>query len=295
MEAALVAPIRLKSELAGFICLGSKLCEEPYDGSEFEFLTLVAEHVGAGIDSLRLRGQEREYEEAREIQQGLLPKQIPQIPGHDIFGAWKPASAVGGDYFDVLKFTNSSIALCIADVAGKGMPAALLMSNLQAAVKAFASGSMQPKDLCSKVNRVICSNISANKFITFFYCIHNAQSRRLTYTNAGHNAPIVLKRNGAHLRLPDGGSVLGVFREWNYEQNEIDFAPGDRIILFTDGVTEVRNSAGEEFGEERLIRLLASFKDLGAEELQKKVMSMVAEFSGGEFHDDATLIVMSAH
>ena len=293
-NAVLIVPVRLKNELVGFVCTGGKLSGEPYDEAELEFLTAAADHAGAGIDSLKLRGQEREYEEAREIQQGLLPKQIPKISGHDIFVAWRPASAVGGDYFDVLRFSNCSIALCIADVSGKGMPAALLMSNLQAAVKAFASESMRPKDLCSKVNRVLCSNISANKFITFFYCRHNAQSRRLAYTNAGHNAPVVLKRDGRHLRLQEGGSVLGVFSEWNYEQSEIEFAPGDKIVLFTDGVTEVRNSAGEEFGEQRLIALLVKYKGLRAEELQKRIMAAVAEFSGGEFQDDATLIIMSA-
>jgi FixJ family two-component response regulator len=291
---SLIVPMKLKSELIGFIGLGEKVSGEAFDAKELRFLSSVIDQIGLGMESLRMRGQEREFEEAREIQQGLLPKQIPQIPGHEIFGSWQPASAVGGDYFDALKFTDRKVALCIADVVGKGMPAALLMSNLQAAVKAFASESMQPRDLCAKVNRVICSNIAANKFITFFYCLHDSEWKHLVYTNAGHNAPILLRGDGSHIRLHDGGVVLGVFQDWSYDQKEVEFGSGDRVVLFTDGVTEARDSNGVEFGEKRLIHLLERNHHLGAAELQKRVMQTLAEFSGGEFQDDATLLVMSA-
>jgi FixJ family two-component response regulator len=291
---SLIVPLRLKGELTGFIAVGCKLSGDSFDEEEIRFLNLVIDRIGLGIENLRLRGQEREYEEAHEIQQGLLPKQIPQIRGHEIAGGWQPASAVGGDYFDALRFSDTKVALCIADVSGKGMPAALLMSNLQAAVKAFASESMPPKELCTKVNRVICSNIAANKFITFFYCLHNAEKKRLLYANAGHDAPILMRRDGSYVRLREGGAVLGVFADWNYEQNEVAFVAGDRILLFTDGVTEVRNADGEEFGEHRLIELLKTIRHLGAKELQAQVTRTVAEFSDGEFQDDATLIAMSA-
>jgi FixJ family two-component response regulator len=293
-QCSLIVPLRLKGELTGFIGMGQKSTGDSFDDEEIRFLNLAVDRIGIGIENLRLRGQEREFEEAHEIQQGLLPKQIPQIPGHEISGGWQPASAVGGDYFDALKFTDSQVALCIADVSGKGMPAALLMSNLQAAVKAFASETMPPRELCTKVNRVICSNIAANKFITFFYCRYDAARHRLLYSNAGHDAPILVHRDGSFVRLREGGAVLGVFHDWNYEQNEVEFVPGDRVLLFTDGVTEVRNADGEEFGEHRLIDLLRQARRLGARELQTQVMRTVAEFSRGEFQDDATLIAMSA-
>jgi FixJ family two-component response regulator len=292
-EAHLVSPVRLKGELVAFVALGQKKSGEPYDGEDHKFLAEVCDDTGSGIEGLRLKGKEREYEEAREIQHGLLPKTIPQIPGHEICGAWQPTSMVGGDYYDALRFSDSKVALCVADVVGKGMPAALLMSNLQAAVKAFASESMSPKELCSKVNRVISSNIAANKFITFFYCVYDAAAGRLAFTNAGHNAPILLRRDGSCVRLQDGGSVLGVFRDWNYEQAEASFTAGDRLVLFTDGVTEVGNSEGEEFGEDRLIYLLRQNAAFPAGELQRKVMEAISDYSGGEFQDDATLLVMS--
>ncbi len=290
----LVVPLKLKNELIGFMGLGEKLSGGPLDPDEIRFLSTAVDQIGLGIENLRMRGQEREYEEAREIQQGMLPKQIAQIPRHEISGSWQPASAVGGDYYDALKFNDTRVALCIADVVGKGMPAALLMSNLQAAVKAFASESISPRELCAKVNRVICSNIATNKFITFFYCLYDSERECLVYSNAGHNAPVLLKHDGSSLRLHDGGVVLGVFQEWNYDQNEVEFRSGDRIVLFTDGVTEVRDSDGEEFGEKRLIQLLEGNRHLGAQDLQKRVMEELVDFSGGEFQDDATLIVMSA-
>ena len=291
---SIIAPLRLKGELIGFMGVGKTESRDSFDEEEVRFLHQVIEQTGYGIENLRRRSQEREYEEAREIQQGLLPKQIPQIPGYEIFGGWQPASAVGGDYFDALKFTDTKVALCVADVSGKGMPAALLMSNLQAAVKAFASESIQPGELCTKVNRVICSNIATNKFITFFYCLHDAHRKRIVYSNAGHDAPILLKKDGSCIRLGEGGAVLGVFRDCSYEQKEVEFVSGDRVFLYTDGVTEVRNSDGEEFGEPRLIELLKRLHRLGARDLQRQVMQAVAEFSGGEFQDDATLIAMSA-
>ncbi len=289
----IILPLNLKGELIGFIGLAHGGDHAAFDEDELKFLAEVVRQIGTGIENIRARGQQREFEEARVIQQGLLPKQIAQIPGHEIFGGWQPASAVGGDYYDALKFSECRVALCIADVSGKGMPAALLMSNLQAAVKAFASDSIQPRDLCSKVNRVICSNIAPNKFITFFFCIYDAERRRLVYSNAGHNAPILVRKDGGCIRLYEGGAVLGVFHDWNYEQNEVEFVSGDRCVLFTDGVTEVRNSEGEEFGEARLIDLLKRKRSLGAEMLQREVMHTVAEFSGGEFQDDATLIAIS--
>lgn len=238
--------------------------------------------------------QEKEIAEARRIQQGFLPTEIPQIGGCEIATAWQPARVVGGDYFDVLKFSESVLGLCIADVAGKGMPAALLMSNLQATVRGLASETMRPEELCTRANQFLCRNIAQDKFITFFYGCLDARSRRLEYTNAGHNAPIVLRRDGSHCRLQTGGGVLGVFEQHTYEQGEVELFAGDRLVLFTDGLTEAGNPDGEEFGEQRLLRLLMENRARSAGELQRKIMDAVSEFSRGDFQDDATLIVLAA-
>lgn len=294
LESAMVAPLRLKGELIGFVSLSAKAGGEAYDADESSFISSVVEQTAAGISSLRSREQEREFADAKAIQQGLLPKQIPQIAGFKIAGAWQPAHIVSGDYFDVLKFDDDRVALCIADVSGKGMPAALLMSNLQATVKAFASAQVAPAELCAKVNRVICSNTGDDKFITLFYCLIDARSKKLSYVNAGHNPAIVVARDGTTRRLDQGGAVLGPFPGWNYEQGEVVLSSGDKVLLFTDGITEVNDSDGEEFGEERLIELLVENRHLDARDLQATIMSAVAEYCGGSFQDDATLIALSA-
>jgi len=239
------------------------------------------------------RKLEEELEEAREIQQGLLPKTMPRLRGFEIADAWQPAQAVSGDYFDAFKFNERHAALCIADVVGKGMPAALLMSNVQAAVKATASELVAPRELCERVNHVMCGNTAGHKFITFFYGLLDAQRKKLTYANAGHNAPMLVRRDGAQLRLKEGGAVLGIFPEWQYEQGEVELRSGDRLLLYTDGMTEARNLDGEEFGEERLLEVLTTHRRLNATRLQERIMTAVTEFSHGHFHDDATLMVMA--
>jgi phosphoserine phosphatase RsbU/P len=239
------------------------------------------------------RAQERESAEARAIQQGFLPKEIPQLAGYEIVGAWQPARVVGGDYYDVLPFGGDTLGVCIGDVAGKGMPAALLMSNLQAAFRGFASPAMSPETLCDKLNSLICRNIAADRFITFFYAQLDGIARQLRYTNAGHNAPIVVHKDGTHDRLREGGGVLGVFPVQPFDTGACDLASGDRVLLFTDGVTEACDPHGEEFGDARLLQLLEENRELSAENLQRKVLSVVAEFCCGHWHDDATLIAIA--
>jgi len=239
------------------------------------------------------RAQERESAEARSIQQGFLPKEIPQLAGYEIVGAWQPARVVGGDYYDVLPFGRETLGLCIGDVAGKGLPAALLMSNLQAAFRGFASPAVSPEALCDKLNSLICRNIASDRFITFFYAQLDGVARQLRYTNAGHNAPIVAHKDGSHDRLREGGGILGVFPVQAFDMGVYDLAAGDRVLLFTDGVTEACNPEGEEFGDARLLQLLEENRELSAQDLQRKILSVVAEFCRGHWHDDATLIAIA--
>ena len=234
---------------------------------------------------------EEEMAEAEQIQRALLPKELPRIEGLEMAVAWQPARAVGGDYFDVLKFGDHHTGICIADVAGKGMPAALLMSNVQAVLKSFASETIAPGDLCASVNAVVCENIVLNRFISCFYALVDSRKRKLSYANAGHYPPMLV-RHGRCLRLSEGGPVLGVFPHQHYGQQEIDLQKGDCLALFTDGVTEACNASGEEFGEARLQQLLIAGQKLPASELQERVMLAVTEFADGSFDDDVTLMVL---
>ncbi len=251
------------------------------------------EEIHRNARDLQLRRQEEEMEEARKIQQGFLPVVLPQVRGLSISGAWQPARLVSGDYFDVLKFDARELAICIADVAGKGMPAALLMSNLQALVRGIASPALSPQQLCDRVNQIVSRNIAADRFITFFYGRLEADSRRLRYVNAGHNPPIVLHADGAHERLREGGGVLGAFPGQSYAAGEAQLRAGDRVVLFTDGVTEARNSGGEEFGEPKLLDLLKANRGRTARELQQEILTAVQAFSAGDLEDDATLLVIA--
>jgi sigma-B regulation protein RsbU (phosphoserine phosphatase) len=242
--------------------------------------------------ALHFHRQEEEVAEARTIQQGLLPKSIAQLAGYEIVGAWQPAHSVGGDYYDVLEFDEATLGLCIADVAGKGLPAALLMSNLQAAVRGLASPSLSPEGLCARLNSLVCHNTGNDRFITFFYAQLDGPGRHLQYTNAGHNPPILLHRNGSYERLEAGGGVLGVFPNQTFAAGAAQLAPGDRVILFTDGVTEACDATGEEFGEVRLLGLLREHCATAVAVLQAKILAAAGEFSRGHWHDDATLLVL---
>ena len=168
------------------------------------------------LGAARLEMQDQELQRAREIQQSLLPKDIPQIPGLEVAISWRPARMVGGDYFDVLRLDGNRLAICIGDVVGKGVSAALLMANVQAAVRAFARDSDSPAEVCSRVNGVLCENIATGKFVSFFYGVLDAQTRTLQYCNAGHLSPILVSSDSTR-QLPAGGAVLGVFPAWKYE------------------------------------------------------------------------------
>jgi sigma-B regulation protein RsbU (phosphoserine phosphatase) len=241
----------------------------------------------------QLLRQKQEIADARAIQQGLLPKEIPQLAGYEISSAWQSALTVGGDYFDILPFGEEALGLCIADVAGKGLSAALLMSNLQAAVRGLASPSLLPDGLCTRLNALLCRNMTADRFITFFYAQLDGPTRVLRFASAGHNAPYLLRRDGTHRRLREGGGVLGVFPDQKFELGCAQLAPGDRVVLFTDGVTEANNAEGEEFGEARLLGLLQQSRECSAGELQKRILDAVAEYCDGHWHDDVTLLVLA--
>jgi serine phosphatase RsbU (regulator of sigma subunit) len=267
--------------------------QKPWDNGQL-VATLRAEIEDGRARRHRAELEQRELEEARRIQRKLLPSTMPQIDGWEIASWWQPASGVGGDCFDALSFGENRLALSIADVVGKGIPAALLMSNLQAAVRAFATDAAQPSELCQQVNRILCGHIAEGRFISFFYCVVDADLGTLTFSNAGHYAPILVRANGDVERLDSGGAVLGIFPDGAYEQGRVTVGCGDRLILFTDGITEARNAQDLEFGEEQLIALAVENRVCSAPALQARLAQAVADFTGGRFQDDATLIVMAA-
>jgi sigma-B regulation protein RsbU (phosphoserine phosphatase) len=263
--------------------------EKPWDNSKL-LSTLRTQIESRNERRSGAARESGEIEAASATQRGLLPQAIPQFPGYEISAAWRPAGAVSGDYLDLLRLDANHLALSVADVIGKGVPAALLMSNVQAAVHALAGEMLPTGELCRRINRIVAANVGSGKFITFFYGVLDS-ARRFSYTNAGHCEPILVRQNGECVRMNHGGVVLGVLPDWEYREEHVDLEPGDRLVLFTDGITEIANATGEEFGEERLMELLRANRALDAEAIEKRVMAAIAEFSGGNFQDDATLIV----
>jgi sigma-B regulation protein RsbU (phosphoserine phosphatase) len=242
----------------------------------------------------RLEMQDQELERAREIQQSLLPKKIPQLPGFEVAGAWQPASTVSGDYYDVLRLGDHRLGICIADVVGKGVSAALLMANVQAAVRAFASDSESPAQVCAKVNILLHENIATGKFVTFLYGILDGETHTFQYCNAGHLYPILVS-GGSVRMLEQGGAVLGVFPEWIYEDSSVELRTGDRLLLFTDGITEASDADGREFEETSIATFAKANSTLSAKELNSRLLAKVTAFCGAHFRDDATLLVIAAN
>jgi sigma-B regulation protein RsbU (phosphoserine phosphatase) len=235
----------------------------------------------------------REQEDARLIQRALLPATMPDVAGCTLAARWTPAAGIGGDCYDALRFSPTRVAVSIADVVGKGLPAALLMSNLQAAVRAFATAAAEPHDVAASVNRLLCRNIAPGKFVTFCYAVADLQARTLAYVNAGHFPPVLMRAGGQAERLSSTGLVLGIAPDWAYTTGTIGLAAGDRLVCFTDGITEALSEAGEELGEDRLIAAIRAGRRDAAARLTAALAGLVDAWTDGAPQDDATLIVLA--
>jgi phosphoserine phosphatase RsbU/P len=245
------------------------------------------------LGTKQLELQEQEIQRAREIQQSLLPRSIPQLPRFEIDGVWQPANMVSGDYYDVLRLSDHRLGICIADVAGKGVSAALLMANVQAALRTYANDSVSPAAVCAKLNGLLHENLATGKFVTLLYGILDGESRTFRFCNAGHLDPILTSK-GSDQVLDHGGAVLGVFPSWKYEDTEIALQSGDRLLLFTDGITEAEDSRGQEFEEESIAAFAKANATLSAKEMNNKLLERVTSFCGAHFRDDATLLTIAA-
>jgi sigma-B regulation protein RsbU (phosphoserine phosphatase) len=240
------------------------------------------------------RHRDEELQEARQIQDRLLPKKLPEVPGYEVAAMTQPLRFVGGDYYSVARISERHTVLCIADVAGKGLPAALLMSSLQAALKPLICQRLTPRELCHRLNRILCDLTPVGKFISFFYAVLDSVDNRLTYCNAGHNPPLLIREDGPSTELKAAGAVLGQFPQWSYEQSEVQMRRGDRLLLFTDGLVEACNADGECFGEHNLIRIVRETPSSSAEDLLGLLIRTASQHSGERFQDDVSLIVLKA-
>jgi sigma-B regulation protein RsbU (phosphoserine phosphatase) len=244
----------------------------------------------------------RELALAAEVQQRLLPSCAPKGVAMEIAGFCEPARGVGGDYYDFIDFDNWQLGLAIADVAGKGMPAALLMSTVQATLRSLTArnGSTTPasyelSSIVSKLNRLLFNSTNGEHYVTFFYATFDQLTQRLTYVNAGHNPPLYLQADLNHevRQLTSGGLVAGAFEHAVYEQETVQMKPDDLLFLYTDGLTEAMNVEGEEFGADRIMETLKSIASLSADQIRDVVARRVKEWCAGiSLYDDLTFVVM---
>jgi len=235
-----------------------------------------------------------EVREAREIQDNLLPKQLPEVADYEMAAMTRPLRFVGGDYYNVVRLSPRHTMLCIADVAGKGMPAALLVSSFQAALHPLIGQRLAPCELCQRLNRILCDLTPVGKFISFFYAVLDSQDKRLTYCNAGHNPPLLIRADGRSTELNAAGAVLGQFPDWRYEQSEVQIRSGDTLLLFTDGLVEACNPDEESFGEDKAVWTVQENPNSSAEDLMALLIRAASQHCGEAFQDDASLIVLKA-
>jgi sigma-B regulation protein RsbU (phosphoserine phosphatase) len=237
----------------------------------------------------------RELEIAREVQEHLFPQRLPSVPDLDYCGRCRPAREVGGDYYDFLELPEGRLGIAIGDVSGKGIGAAMMMASLEASLRALASVGHDLAELMERVNSLVYAASSANRYATLFYAAYDPQTHRLSYVNAGHNPPVILRKLAAAcqvFRLEMGGPVIGLLQQC-YQQGSFHLESGDVVVLFTDGVSESMNAADEEWGEDRLIEFAKTCHGRPAFEVMTQILAAAEQFaSGAPQHDDMTLVVL---
>jgi len=235
----------------------------------------------------------KDMQQAAVIQRRLLPEKSPVVPGLDIAGRMRPCRTVGGDYYDYLAFPDGRIGMLVGDVAGKGMPASLLMSSLQARVQVLFEDGDDLARKIGRLNKAVSSNCPDNRFITFFMGIVDPKTGEFVYTNAGHNPPVIVRDSGEFETLQGaGGVILGILPMAVYQEARTVLNPGDTLVLFTDGVTEAADPSDQEYGEERLAALVGSMKNRRSDEIVEAIQNAVIAFTqGAPPADDITVVV----
>lgn len=307
LHSELLLPFSVKNELLGFISLSQKLSEAPYSGTDLKLLSSVAAQTGLALEVARLttamRNElavrerlNRELEIARDVQHHLFPQHFPAISGLDYAGLCRPAREVGGDYYDFLELPAGRFGVAIGDVSGKGIGASLMMASLGASLRGQAAVVGNLTELIQRVNKLVYGASSSNRYATFFYAEYDPQNRQLSFVNAGHNAPVILRRSSRGcetFRLETGGPPVGLLPQPTYEQGGFVLEPGDFVVLFTDGIPESMNSSDEEWGEELLIDLANTCDALSATETINRIVTAAQTFAAGApQHDDMTVVVL---
>jgi phosphoserine phosphatase RsbU/P len=301
-KSLLCLPIRHKSgEIVGVLQLLNQTTDGKFSHKDEEFLNRLSGHMAMALENARLHREalekqrmERDLAVARQIQRSLLPEHPPVLPGYDIAVLNEPCFECGGDYYDFLNLGPQTFLAVIADVEGKGVGSALVMSNLQATLRALAMHLHSLETLMLSLNEMICNDTKSQKFLSCFLGLIDTRRNGLHYINAGHCPPIVVRgRDGSHEELSTGGTVIGLFPDIHYQRGSVRLEPGDILVCCTDGITEACNKKEEEFGIEGLAKCVALHSTKSAQQIVDAVLAEVTTFSrGGPHQDDKVLMLI---
>jgi serine phosphatase RsbU (regulator of sigma subunit) len=300
VRSMIAVPLQTNDRVIGLIYVDSPHLIREFSREDLNLLTVMANVAAIRIEHARLneieeaeRAMMKDMQQAALIQQRLLPEKSPVAPGLDIAGRTKACRTIGGDYYDFLPFPDGRIGVLVGDVAGKGMPASLLMSSLQARVQVLFEDGDDLARKIGRLNKAVTANCPDNRFITFFMGVIDPKTGEFVYTNAGHNPPVVVRADGEFETLTEaGGVILGILPMATYQEARTTLNPGDVLVLFSDGVTEAADPSDNEYGEERLGTLVASMKDRPSEEIVEAIHNTVIAFTqGAPAADDITVVV----
>ncbi|MBM3812508.1 MAG: FHA domain-containing protein [Acidimicrobiia bacterium] len=303
VRSLIAAPLQTSDQVIGLLYVDSPNIVRPFTSDDLNMLTVMANIAAIRIEHARLieveqaeRMMAKELEQAAEIQRNLLPKGQPAVSGLDVAGHSIPCRMVGGDYFDYVTLPGGKFGVIVADVAGKGLPAAMLMSSMQARVQILSEDTEDLAEFVTRLNRGIAANCPGNRFITFFMVVFDPATGNFSYCNAGHNPPFLIRASGQVERLLDGGPVLGILRTMNYTAATGRLENGDVLAMFSDGVTEARNDADEEYDEGPFLEELIAHRQQPAKTMVIDVHDALERFLGSApANDDITLVVVRRH
>jgi sigma-B regulation protein RsbU (phosphoserine phosphatase) len=300
IESFLSVPLRVNNKMRGILTVFNKRSNEKFSSNDQKLLSIIASQSSQIIENARLLEEERnlrvmqeEMRVAKQTQINLLPKDLPDISGYQIAARMVPAREVGGDSYDLIQIDDKHFAFCLGDVSGKGMPAAMLMSNLQATLRSFTITGNLCKNIISNSNDLLYNSTEPSKFATLFYGILNPESNEIVFCNAGHNNPFLFSVDGNVKELKTGGLLLGGFPGSEYEEEKISINRNDLIVIFSDGISEAMNENEEEYGEERLKDFILNHRDEVPDKIIENILSNVKMFVGeAPQSDDITLLVI---
>ena len=298
-QSAAIVPLVEQDELLGFVLLGRKTSGRPYTGVDAEVLELLAERCAVALTNIKLCGdsivKERLEEELRlasEIQTRLLPGAPPRLRGAAIAAGLANSREVGGDFYDFVEFAPGVVGIAVADVSGKGIPAALLMTTLQASFRAEAAKTSTPEAIVSALNASLYERSDSEKFATFFYAVYDDESGIMRFSNAGSYPPFILSSEGRISRLHRGGVLIGVEPRSEYREGVVKLADGDLVVIYTDGCIDQENAEGEPFGEERLVDFFRNTARLSVDAMIEKLFATIVAFGQRNLKDDMTVVLL---